>query len=131
MIFAFNHIIIIRRIHLAIIIFNKIIHFMSSCLTLFQSFYGFFLNIKFIFFFMYIYTHTCSMIFTSNYIIIIHLDFFMSLYLKLCNARDLDFFKNRYYFFLFLPFSPIISKLISLNLITIQNLHLIFLLLNK
>ena len=50
----------------------------------------------------------------------------MSLYLKLCNARDLDFF-----FFLFLSFSPIISNLISLNLITIQNLHLIFLLLNK
>ena len=50
----------------------------------------------------------------------------MSLYLKPCNARDLDFF-----FFLFLSFSPIISNLISLNLITIQSLHLIFLLLNK
>ena len=54
MIFAFNHIIIIIItiiIHLAIISFNKIIRFMSLHLTLFQLFYGFFLNIKFIFFF--------------------------------------------------------------------------------
>ena len=59
MIFAFNHIIIIIIIiiHLAIIIFNKIIRFMSLQLTLFQLFYGFFLNIKFIYFF-HAYTHT-------------------------------------------------------------------------
>ena len=56
--FLLSIIIIIIIIHLAIIIFNKIISFMSLHLTLFQSFYGFFLNIKFIFFScIYIQTH--------------------------------------------------------------------------
>ena len=71
-------------IHLAIIIFNKIIRFMSLQLTLFQLFYGFFLNIKFIYFFMHIYTHTCSIIFTFNYIIIINLALFLNEIIFFC-----------------------------------------------